>query len=80
MVYPRSAVNVCSKNLLQLQYNDIKITPLEEPNFHIRAYDSSSRNPLRLVTLLVTLHHWIIEKNFHTMSGKLSYNFHLRRP
>jgi len=65
MVDPSSAVNVCSQNFLEkLQDNDITIPLLEEPTFHIIAYDSSSKKLLGLVTRIVTLGLRIAQANF----------------
>jgi len=49
------AVNVCShKFLIQFQKKGVEIPPLEETTFRIRAYDSSSKNPIGITKILVT--------------------------
>lgn len=53
---------------------------MNEPTFFIRAFDSSSKIPLCLITLTVTLGPQTIETYFHIMSGKISYNLLLGRP
>lgn len=48
-------VNVWSHRILtQLQEKGVEISPLEEDTLCIRAYDSSSKNPLGIITTSIT--------------------------
>lgn len=75
-----SAMNVCSNYFLtQLQEKDVTIPPLEEAIFKIRAYDSSSKKPLGIATIMITTGVRTIPAKFQVVDLKLSYNMLLGR-
>ena len=81
MVDNGSTINVCSKWFLsQLQENGVVIPPLEEATFKLWAYDSSSKKPLSIATILITTGVRIISAKLQVVDSKLSYNMLLGRP
>lgn len=76
-----SIINVCSHKLLnQIKEEGIHIPPLDEATFWIRAYDSSSKKPLRIATVLITTRVRKITTKFQVVDSKFSYNLFLVRP
>jgi len=74
-------VNVCSNHFLtQLHEKCVTITPLEEATFKIRAYDNSSKKPLGIATIMITIGVRTILPKFQVVDSKLSYNMLLGRP
>jgi len=81
MVDNGSAMNVCSNHFLtQLQEKGVTIPPLEEATFKIRAYDSSSKKPIGIATIMITTGVRTIPAKFQIFDSKLSYNMLLGRP
>jgi len=54
--------------------------PLEEATLKIRAYDSSSKKPLGIATIMITTGVRIIPSKFQVVNSKFSYNILLGRP
>lgn len=80
-LYNGSTINECSNHFLtQVQEKGVDIPPLEEATFRIQAYDSSSKKPLGIATIMITTGFWTIVAKFQVVESKLSYNMLLGRP
>lgn len=59
--------------LNQLKEKGVKIPPLDEATFRIKAYDSSWKKPLGIATIIVTTRVRTIAAKFQVIDFKLSY-------